>query len=152
MTLYLVIGPPASGKTTWVSQQAKQGDIVIDYDAIAAALTPGDGHDQPQHVKSVTKAARQAAIDTALRFATDTDVYVIHSMPSPSLLERYRRHGAQVVTIDPGQDVVLTRCKQQRPWRMTQAAKEWYATRSPDAERRDDDQSTIELGQPSEQW
>ena len=126
--LHLVTGPPASGKSTWVKQHAKHGDITIDYDAIASVLTPPghDPHDPPQHVKAVTKAARQAAIDTALTMSRDHDVYVIHSMPSPTLIARYQAHGAKVHTIDPGRNVVLARCKAERPWRMAQAAKLWY--------------------------
>ena len=130
MTLYLIVGPPAAGKSTWVRQQAKPGDITIDYDTIAEALG-STGHDHPDHVKAVTKAARQAAIDTALTLADDHDVYIIHSMPSARLLRHYRNHGAQVITIDPGRDVVLARCKQERPWRIGQAAKEWYDGRRP---------------------
>ena len=151
MTLYLVIGPPASGKTTWVQQHAKHGDITIDYDTIASVLTPtgGDIHEQPDQVKAVTKAARQAAIDAALRLASLTDVYIIHAMPSERLLADYRRRGAQIITVDPGRDTVLARCKTGRPWRMTQAAKQWYST---DTERQGDDQSTIDLGQLSERW
>lgn len=152
MTLYLIIGPPASGKTTWVEQHAKHGDIVIDYDAIACTLSPinADPYKLPPAVKSVTKAARQAAIDTAVGLSSTTDVYVIHAMPSTSLLDKYRARGAQVITIDPGADVVLARCKNERPWQMAQAAKQWYA---PTTERQsDDDQSHIDLGQPSEAW
>lgn len=153
MTLYLVTGPPAAGKTTWVNDHAQPGDITIDYDTIAHALTPGQPVTYPQPVKAVTKAARQAAIDTAVKLARDTDVYIIHSMPSAALTDKYRRLGAQVVTVDPGEDVVLARCKSERHWHMTQAAKEWYATRHLQVEERpDDDQSTIELGQPSESW
>jgi len=153
VTLYLVIGPPASGKTTWVGEQAKHGDITIDYDHIAAALTPagGDPHDQPAHIKAVTKAARQAAIDAATAYANTTDVYLIHAMPSVKLLDHYKARGAQVVIIDPGEDVVIARCKRERPWRMAQAAKQWYA-RSTEPERQDDDQPTINLGQLSESW
>ncbi|MEB3021300.1 AAA family ATPase [[Mycobacterium] crassicus] len=128
--LYLITGPPAAGKTTWMHQHARPGDITIDLDAIAAALTPTtDPHRQPRHVQTVAKAARQAAIDTAVTQVGEHDVYVIHATPSPALLDRYRALGAQVVTIDPGRDVVLARCKAERPWQMAQAAKEWYATR-----------------------
>lgn len=127
--LYLITGPPAAGKTTWMRQHARPGDITIDYDAIADALTPAgtDPHSQPRHVQAVTKAARQAAIDTAIAMANDHDVYVIQSMPSAALLNRYLAAGAQVVTVDPGRDVVLARCKAERPWQMGQAAKQWYA-------------------------
>lgn len=112
--LYLILGPPASGKSTWVKQHAKPGDITIDYDALANALTPSDGkpHKHTQHVKAVTKAARQAAIDTAVTL--DCDVYVIHSMPSQRLIDHY----------------LLARCKAERPWQMQQAVKQWYSERS----------------------
>ena len=150
--IYLITGPPASGKTTWVREHAQPGDITIDYDTIAQVLSPHlDTHDHPKHVQAVTKAARQAAIDAAVT-VTDGDVYVIHGMPSARLTEKYRALGAQVVTIDPGEDIVLARCKAERPWRMTQAAKEWYQTRHSNIEGQTDDQSTIDLGQPSETW
>lgn len=150
--IYLVTGPPAAGKTTWVREHAQPGDITIDYDTIAQVLTPSlDSHDHPKHVQAVTKAARQAAIDAALG-VTGCDVYVIHGMPSQRLTDKYRAAGAHVVTIDPGEDVVLQRCKAERPWRVGQAAKEWYATRHCDIEGQSDDQSTIDLGQPSERW
>lgn len=133
MALYLVTGPPASGKSTWVRDQAQHGDITIDYDALATALTPPGGapHDHPAHIKAVTKAARQAAIDTALGLADQHDVYVIHSTPSPRLVQHYLDHGAEVITIDPGEQVVLARCRQERPWRIGQAAKQWYRDREP---------------------
>jgi len=153
VTLYLIVGPPAAGKSTWVTQHAKPGDITIDYDTIASVLSPlTDTYDQPAHVKSVTKAARQAAIDTAIRFARNTDVYVIHSSPSAALLTKYQTLGAQVVTVDPGRDVVLERCKTERPWQMGQAAKQWYRNQDDQHEGGVDEQPTVDLGHPSEAW
>lgn len=128
MTLYLVTGPPASGKSTWVREHARHGDVTIDYDALAGTLTPpGKQHAWPAHIKAITKAARQAAIDTAIRHAANVNVYVIHSSPSPTLVNHYREHGAEIIVIDPGQDVVMARAKRERPWQMQQAIKEWYA-------------------------
>lgn len=126
--LIVVTGPPASGKSTWVKRHAKPGDITIDYDAIANVLTPPDGkpHKHAAHIRAITKAARQAAIDKALVTSGDHAVYIIHSLPAQSTLSRYRSLGAQVVTIDPGRKVVMARCKAERPWQMQQAAKEWY--------------------------
>ena len=129
MTLYLVVGPPASGKSSWVAQRAKHGDITIDFDAIASVLTkPGDDpHSPPEHIRAVAKAARLAAIDTALRLADSHDVYVIHSTPSAARVQHYRRHGARVICIDPGEDVVMERIARERPWRMRLVARKWYA-------------------------
>lgn len=150
MTLYLITGPPAAGKTTYVKEHAKHGDIVIDHDALASVLTVDcDPHDPPNHIKQVVKAARRAAIDVAIQHSQTVDVYVIHSMPSANLVNHYLAHDAQIVTIDPGQDVVLQRVKRMRPRQMIVAAQQWYETRR---ERHGDDQPVTALGRPSETW
>lgn len=129
--LYVVIGPPAAGKSTWCKQQAKPGDLIIDYDRIAQAFTTtqADPHSHSPAIKAVAKVARQAAIDKALTL-TGVDVYLIHSTPSPALLAHYRSHGAHIEVIDPGPDVVLQRCKTERPWQMQQVAKRWYTDKA----------------------
>lgn len=128
VTLFVVIGPPAGGKSTWVREHAQPGDITIDYDALANTLTPyAEGsHEHTPNVKKVTKAARQAAIDIAVKLV-DTDVYIIHSTPSAALLQQYTAHGAQIITVDPGQPIVLERAKHERPWWMQGAIKRWYS-------------------------
>lgn len=126
--IYIVTGPPAGGKTTWVRDHAKPGDVTIDFDAIANVLTPPDGkpHKHTPQVQAITKAARQAAIDAALT-TIGVDVYIIHSTPGASTVQRYQELGAHIITVDPGQDIVMTRCKAERPWQIQQAAKHWYA-------------------------
>lgn len=125
--IYLVTGPPAGGKSTWVREHAKPGDITIDFDAIANVLTPPDGkpHKHTPAVQAITKAARQAAIDTALT-TPSINVYIIHSAPGTAAVQRYQALGAHIITIDPGEDVVMARCRAERPWQIQQAAKHWY--------------------------
>lgn len=128
MRLYVVVGPPAAGKSTWVRHRARPGDITIDYDALAAALAPQSSpHQLPSHVAAITKAARQAAIDTALRLATECNVYVIHSTPGVARLAAYRKLGAVIVCVDPGEDIVTDRVTRERPWQMQQVARKWYS-------------------------
>lgn len=127
MALYVVQGPPAAGKTTWVQQRAKHGDIVIDLDAIAAALTPDAGHNHPTAVLRCARQARRAAIDEAFRHSGDVDVYVIHALPSAKAVTMYAEHGARMVTIDPGRDVVEQRIAEQRPRSTLAFAARWYA-------------------------
>jgi len=132
VSLTVVVGPPAGGKSTWVLAHAKPTDIVIDFDRLAVALTGqgGDPHDHPPAVMGVVRAARQAAIDAAVKQARTTDVYLIHSSPGPQRMAQYRSMGAKVVTIDPGRDVVRERCKTQRPRRMFAVIDEWYREQS----------------------
>src|SRR4029434_4093617 len=77
-------------------------------------------------VTAVARAARAAAIDAALKQARTTHVYLIHSSPGRQRMAEYQAMGAEVVTIDPGRDVVRQRCKGQRPRRMYAVIDEWY--------------------------
>lgn len=133
MALWVITGPPASGKTTYVTEHAAPGAIVIDWDLLAAALTAGGvgTHRHPRPVQQVAHRARRAAIREGLRQARGHDVWVVHSAPSPEHLAEYAAHGAQVITIDPGRDVVLARCRELRPPASLDAARRWYAQRPP---------------------
>jgi hypothetical protein len=126
--LYVITGPPASGKTTYAMAHATATDIVIDYDRIAVALagTGADSHDHPRVLKRVAHKARYAAIAEALDRLADTDVYLIHSMPSEHNVARYRALNATVVTLDPGRQVVEQRCRADRPQLLAVVGK-WYA-------------------------
>lgn len=126
--LTVVVGPPCSGKSTWVLEHAEPGDIVIDFDRLAVALSGpgGDPHDHPSAVAAVTRAARTAAIEAAIKQAKACHVYLIHSSPGQVRMAEYRDLGAEIVTVDPGRDVVRQRCKAQRPARMFAVIDEWY--------------------------
>lgn len=133
MGLTVVLGPPAAGKSTWVRHRAQPGDIVIDYDALAVALTgPGaHPHDHPRALRDVAAQARKAAITTALKHAGAINVFIIHTHPSTAALALYRRHGAELVTVDPGRATVLRRCREERPAATLRAVRRWYAAHSP---------------------
>lgn len=124
----MVTGPPAGGKSTWVRAHAKPGDIIVDYDLLAAALTaPGaDPHNDTRPVKYVTYRARSAAITEALKHVSTVDVYVVHSLPPARVMAKYAEHNARVVTVDPGRDVVMRRISERRPTSMVAVAERWY--------------------------
>lgn len=131
MNLHVIIGPPAAGKTTYVAQHRKPGDIAIDLDHIANALAgkPMDNHEHTGDVLAVAKAARQAAIDTAL--TREATVWLIHTNPSDKQRAEYEKHGAEFHTIDPGKQTVMARCKQERPHGSAIAAAKWYDEHKP---------------------
>ncbi|MCH6197458.1 hypothetical protein MHT86_08115 [Corynebacterium mastitidis] len=128
MTLYVITGPPAAGKTTYVTEHAKRGDIRIDYDAIANLLAgqAADNHSHSTVVKAITKATRQAAIDAALHHSGRRDVWIIDTAPSTTALATYRKHHAEIITIDPGRETVMHRIKQHRPKGLLAVAARWY--------------------------
>jgi hypothetical protein len=128
LLLYVITGPPAAGKSSWVEARAKPVDIVIDLDRLTRALT-GPGAPQWNHHRVASRVAlraRYAAIDEALKHRDQVDVYLIHTMPSPKARARYRRLGAEVVVVDPGEQVVRERVAAMRSPAMEGVVTRWY--------------------------
>jgi hypothetical protein len=129
--LYVITGPPAAGKSSWIDAHAKPEDIVIDLDRITLALTgPGAPQwNQAELVVRVAQRARYAAIDEAVKHRDKVDVYLIHTRPKAKALARYKQLGARVVAVDPGRDVVMKRIEAMRSPEMKRVATAWYNDR-----------------------
>lgn len=129
--LYVVTGPPASGKSSWIQSHATARDIVIDLDLITKALAgPGapQWNQDPIQLR-VAHRARYAAMDEAFTLCDQVDVYVIHTMPSSKALAKYKRLEARIITVDPGRDVVMQRIEAMRDPDMRRVASRWYSQR-----------------------
>lgn len=125
MRVTVITGPPAGGKTTFVQEHCSPGDVVIDFDALAAALLPGLG-DHPDYSpwqQQLVLAAWKAAAGAAQRLAAPGMCWLIHGNPPVWSLALYRAHG-QVLEIDPGPAVVMARLEGQ-PHRQLYA-RQWY--------------------------
>lgn len=130
--LYVVTGPPAAGKSSWIDAHAKPHDVVIDLDRITQALTgPGAPawNQHPLHLR-IAHRARYAAIDEALQLLDRLDVYLIHTMPSPKALAKYKRYKARIVVVDPGEAIVTQRIQAMRSPEMERVATRWYRARA----------------------
>ncbi|MET7914451.1 hypothetical protein ABZU45_00670 [Streptomyces avermitilis] len=129
--LYVVTGPPASGKSSWIDDHATARDVVIDLDRITVALTgPGapQWNQDALHLR-VAHRARYAAMDEALQHLDKLDVYVIHTQPSPKAMAKYKRLKARIVVVDPGRDIVMQRIQAMRSKDMERVATRWYKAR-----------------------
>lgn len=129
--LYVVTGPPAAGKSSWIQAHATARDIVIDLDLITRALSgPGAAawNQDPIQLR-VAHRARYAAMDAAFEVRDKVDVYLIHTMPQAKALAKYKRMGARIVTVDPGREVVMQRIEAMRDPDMQRVATRWYRSR-----------------------
>ncbi|MEU3293009.1 AAA family ATPase [Streptomyces longwoodensis] len=129
--LYVVTGPPAAGKSSWVQSHATARDIVIDLDLITRALSgPGapTWNQDPIQLR-VAHRARYAAMDEAFALRDKVDVYLIHTMPSRKALAKYKRLDARIVTVDPGREVIMQRIDAMRDPGMRRVAARWYSQR-----------------------
>ncbi|MFA1432601.1 AAA family ATPase [Corynebacterium diphtheriae] len=131
--LYVITGPPAAGKTTYVDAHAKQGDIRIDFDHIANLLSgsPADNHTHTDAVRQAVREARRVMIREAMKHAHDVDVWIIDTKPKPQRLREYQKHGAKIITLDPGIHEIRQRCIKERPPELLQVAENWYTEDEP---------------------
>lgn len=98
--LTVIIGPPCSGKTHHARTHARPGDVVIDLDAIATALTvTDDEHVRPAHITAIARRARRAAMQAALPMSDRVDVWLIDSAPTTEARRWYHMHGARFVRL-----------------------------------------------------
>lgn len=115
--IVVVTGPPCGGKSTYIQANAKSGDVIIDMDRIALALTTDDtkNHAYSQAVRYIAMEARKAAVKEALYQCADRrgpTAWIIHTDPSPDERSQYRLRNAQIVEINPGKEVCLERAKE----------------------------------------
>lgn len=124
----VVIGHVCSGKTTYVLANARRGDVIIDMDRLAHAMTTDDtpDHDYPQHVADIAKAARWSAIDEAIRRhrAGGFDLWVIHAYPDEKDLAVYRRCGATIHEVEADATTLRLRASIERPARVRRLLEE----------------------------
>jgi broad-specificity NMP kinase len=78
MSKYVVSGPPGAGKTTWVKQHAKPGDLVFDADYLVSQLFTTPLHQGVDFGMVLVERLRQAVIDWLLMYP-DRTAYVIQS-------------------------------------------------------------------------
>lgn len=109
----VISGPPCAGKSTFVTENALPGDIVIDMDLIASAMMVDavESHDYPDEVRQIARSARKVAVKEALRVGqvSRRNVWIVHTEPDMEWGRIYRMHNARVTVIDPGRDECLRR-------------------------------------------
>lgn len=110
----IVTGPPCSGKSTFIKENAKPDDCIIDMDRIALALSPDEttSFTYSERIRKIARSARAAAVKTALMQAQGErywGLWIIHTDPTPDVRSMYRTFGARFVEMNPGKVVCLER-------------------------------------------
>lgn len=97
MTLHVITGAPLSGKSTYIAEHRKEGDVVVDFDALAVAIGCAS-HDITEPYGELTKGIRQQLIDECA--AKGYEAWIHHCDPSPERLAWYEEHGAEIVHLE----------------------------------------------------
>lgn len=132
MPMIVVTGPPCGGKSTHVETHAEPGDLVVDLDAIAAALGYGADHidwsDRDHPAIAAARTARAAVLKALPPGAHAT--WVIDCDPHPTSLKIWRRSGVKVVDVVPALDEAVARAHRDgRPASTVTEIRSWYRRR-----------------------
>lgn len=127
--VYIVWGPPLSGKSTLVQQNMRYGDIVMDIDTLWQAITL-----QPMHVKpnacrlNVFKLKEDLMDQIKTRYGMFCDAYVIAALP-----DKYDRQklaeklGAELIQCECTKEECYERlARSKRPIEWKKYIDEWF--------------------------
>lgn len=120
--IHVITGPPCSGKTTYARENAKEGELIIDYDAIVQALG-GKAYEADGDIRDAAIEARKAAIQVAK--SAGSDAWIIDTEHDEKFLE-----DEELIELNPGRDVCIERAKQDgRPQSTFDGIEKWYSGR-----------------------
>lgn len=112
--IYLVYGPPMSGKSTYVKENILRGDIVIDMDRLYEAVTMLPYYDKPDQLfNNVIGLHNQLLDNIKTRFGKWTNAWVIGGYADKHKREKIANDiGAELIFCDVSQDECLRRLKE----------------------------------------
>jgi 5-methylcytosine-specific restriction endonuclease McrA len=132
-TVTLVCGPPCSGKTTYVSDRAQPGDLVVDWDALAVALGSPHPWDHPAPLTPFIAEARDAVTARLARSHGVERAWIIATAPRDADRRRLAPEGATVVVLATDEDECVRRARQDsRPAGTIDAIESWWRTHRAD--------------------
>ncbi|QRP98954.1 HK97 family phage prohead protease [Corynebacterium sp. FDAARGOS 1242] len=130
MTIHVVMGPPCSGKSTFVKKKAGVGNPRFDVDEVYSCMAGQElHHEKPPAITDVVSAMRRGLYGWLLDPETRPvgDVWLIHGNPPASTIAGFKAVGAEFHLIDPGLEVCLARCEEEdRPEGTEERIRGWY--------------------------
>lgn len=128
--VYLVYGAPCSGKTTYVKERIKKGDIVCDVDRLYSAISHDEEHDSELYALRVASEL----YDNLLGIIRDRkgnwkNAYVISlANTSEKINEMKKRINAdECIFIDTPYEVCIERAKDRPPY-FVWIIQDWFET------------------------
>ena len=106
--IHVVIGAPCAGKSTYVRENAKSGDVIVDFDAIARALG-ANGHLPDGDIKQAAFEARKSVIDYCIK--SDCEAWIIHTSPTDEQRGSYEKANAEFIELDTDMETCLERAR-----------------------------------------
>lgn len=110
MKLYIITGPPLSGKTTYVQNQLKENDIVFDSDEIARAFTYSKYHTvNKEGIRPFILKLRYQWIQSLKSFGLQGNAYLIATNLTDSLLKQCKQYDYEIIKLEVTKEECIKR-------------------------------------------
>lgn len=111
--VYIVYGPPCSGKSTFVRDSAGKEDLILDIDSIWQMISVNDRYIKPKRLMSNVFGVRDCILDMIrMRSGKWKNAYVVGGYPLAMDRQRLSDSlGAELIFIDESREVCLERAK-----------------------------------------
>lgn len=109
----IITGAPGSGKTTWVHENIKPGEMVLDLDAIKCALLGNDEfHGQAEGIVPMLTVVRDAVYKALAERKNSSKCYVITTETDIAVLRQWQVYlNAELKVMDTSKEVCMERVK-----------------------------------------
>ena len=131
--VYLVYGPPLSGKTSYVMQNMERGDLVVDMDKLYAAVSLQPVYDKPDQLKRNVFAMRDLLIDNIkTRYGKWNSAFIIGGYPIKYQREQIAEQtGASIIYCEATKEECLARLeadvgRRQKKEQWAQYIADWF--------------------------
>lgn len=107
--VFLIYGPPCSGKSTLVNQMSTRGDLIIDMDLLYRAVSGLDLYDKPDCLRSNVLAIYHDLINQVkTRYGGWHDAYIVGGFPLRGMREAIlKQTGGTAVMAEASMDECL---------------------------------------------
>lgn len=128
--VYLIYGSPCSGKSTYIRERIKYGDLICDVDLLYGAITNGNTHDAELYTHEVACELNNLLKEIIRdRKGNWKDAYVVSIANTKEKLQADKEciNADECVYIDTPYDVCMERAKE-RPFYFQWMIQEWFET------------------------
>lgn len=112
-TVFLVCGPPGSGKSTFVRKHRKPHHLVLDFDALMSALCGIQTHRKPRELLKYGWEARDAIYAALDKEENTLTAWIIITGTRKAIRDEFRaRYGAKVFVLETPAALCMERIRQ----------------------------------------